>query len=171
MLATTIADLLDRLSHGIIDPTDTSMLEQAQANEMVAELKSVYRITFQERYLGRKWEISLARTLRAELAACSLPNSLFVSLHVIPVYIDCLMVSIENNTITGLSRVTRLGVRAAKMPGPGLALTRGRGFKLDNTPDGWSIKPIRKRTVKLTETFLRDRGWKFDHLNQLIPTG
>ena len=170
MIATHTAELVDRLRHGILDPTDTSMLEHARASELVAEFRSIYRITFQERQLGRKWEVSLARVLRAELAARSTPGSLFVSLHVVPVYKDCLILSIEDDTITGISRMTKLTVKATKTPVPSLALTTGRGFKLDHTPDGWSIKPIQKKTVKLTESFLRDRGWKFDHLNQLIPT-
>ena len=170
MIATHTAELFDRLRHGILDRNDTSMLEHARASEFVAELKSVYRITFQERRLRGKWEVSLARVLRAELVARSVPGALFVSLHVVPVYKDCLLLSIEDDSITGISRITKLTVRGVKKPTPGLALTTGRGFKLDNTPDGWSLKPIQKKTVKLAESFLRDRGWKFDHLNQLVPT-
>ena len=63
MIATSTAELFDRLRRGILDRNDTSMLEHARASELVAELRSVYRITFQERHLGKKWEVSLARFL------------------------------------------------------------------------------------------------------------
>lgn len=170
MIATHTADLFDRLRHGILDPNDTSMLERTRASELVAELRSVYRITFQERHLRSKWEVSLARVLRAELVPRSAPGALFVSWRVVPVYKDCLMLSIEDDSITGISRTTGLAVRASTKPVPSLVLTTGRGFKLDNTPDGWSMKPMKKKIVKLPESFLRERGWKFDHLSQLVPT-
>jgi hypothetical protein len=42
-------------------------------------------------------------------------------------------------------------------------------FKLDKKLDGWAIKPLRKRVVKLSAEFLRVRGWRFDHLKQFVP--
>jgi hypothetical protein len=170
MIATQTAEMLGRLSHGACDPQDTSMLEHVKATDLVAELRSVYRLTFQERRLRNKWEISLARALWGALIPRSFPGSLFVGWNVVPVYRDCLMLSIEDNSITGISRLTKLTVRAVRKPSPALLLTTGKGFKLDNAPDGWSIKPMKKKTVKLTEPFLRDRGWQFDHLNQVCPT-
>jgi hypothetical protein len=170
MLTTQTAGLLGRLRTGNFDPADALMLEQTPASQLLAELRSVYRVTFQERHLRHKWEVSLARSLRAELAPRRVPDSVFVSFLLVPIYRDCLMLSMENDSVTGISRLARLTVRVVRKPLPGLALTSGPGFKLDKGPDGWGIKRMEKRTVKLSESFLRERGWQFDHLNRFLPT-
>jgi len=126
-------------------------------------------LTFQERRIGKKWEISLARTLRAELAIRPVAGGIFTSFHLLPVYRNCLTLNVENDTVTGISRLTRLTVWGVKKPEPGLALKTGHGYKLDKTPDGWIIKPLGKRVVRLSEQFLRGRGWRFDHLKHLVP--
>jgi hypothetical protein len=169
MIATRTTEFLSHLQAGRFDQVDTAILEQTPATELVHEFASVYRLTFQERRIGKKWELSLARSLRAELAVRPIPDALFVSLLWVPAYLNCLMLNIEDNSVTGISRLTRLTVWAVKKPEPGLALRTGRGFKLDKTPDGWTIKPLRKRIVKLSEEFLKERGWRFDHLKQVIP--
>jgi hypothetical protein len=169
MIATRTSELLSHLAAGRFDEEDTALLEQTSAVQMVHEFRSVYLSTFQERRIGKKWELSLARSVRAELAIRPIPDALFVSLVWLPVYVNCLMLNIEDDSLTGISRFTRLTVRAVKKPEQGLALRTGRGFKLDRTPDGWAIKPLRKRVVKLSEGFLRERGWRFDHLKQVIP--
>lgn len=170
MIATHTVELLDKLQKGILDPIDTTRLEQTPADHLVDELRPLpYRLTFQERRIGKKWEISLARSFRAELAVRPIPEALFVSFLLVPAYLNCLMLNIENNRLTGISRLTRLTVWAVSEPKGGLALKSGHGFKLDKTPDGWVIKPLRKRVVKLSAEFLRERGWRFDHLNQFIP--
>src|SRR5205807_5347487 len=129
---------------------------------------SAYRITFQERRIGRKWELSLARSFRAELAFRPIPDAIFVTVRLVPAYLNCLILNVEDDSLTGISRLTRLTVWAVRKPVPGLALKSGRGFKLDHTPDGWAIKPIRPRVVKLSEQLLRERGWRFDHLQAFI---
>ncbi len=169
MIATRTTELLQRLRRGILDAADTTMLEQTPANHLVDELKSVYRLTFQERRIGRKWEISLARSFRAELAIRPVPEAVFVSFLLVPAYLNCLMLNIEDDYLTGISRLTRLTAWAVSAPEAGLVLKSGRGFKLDKTPDGWAIKPMRKRVVKLSGEFLRMRGWRFDHLKQFVP--
>jgi hypothetical protein len=169
MLATHTTEFLQRLRKGILDPADTAMLEQTPANHLVDELRSVYRLTFQERRIGRKWEISLARSFRAELAIRPVPEAVFVSFLLVPAYLNCLMLNIEENYLTGISRLTRLTAWAITQPEKGLLLKAGRGFKLDKTPDGWAIKSMRRRTVKLSGEFLRARGWRFDHLQQVLP--
>jgi hypothetical protein len=169
MISTRTAELLQRIQRGILDPADTAMLEQTPASSLVDEVKSVYRLTFQERRIGRKWEISLARSFRAELAVRPVPEAVFVSFVLLPAYLNCLMLNIEDNYVTGISRLTRLTAWAVSEPEVGLVLKAGSGFKLDKTTDGWDIKPMRRRAVKLSGDFLRTRGWRFDHLKQLIP--
>jgi hypothetical protein len=169
MIAAATSELLGRIKKGILESVDTAMLEQTPANHLVDELRSLYRITFQERRIGKKWELSLARSFRAELAFRPVPEAVFVSFLLLPSYLDCLMLNVEENYLTGISRLTRLTVWPVSKPERGLALKSGRGFKFDKTPDGWTIKPLQKRIVKLSGEFLRDRGWRFDHLERFLP--
>jgi hypothetical protein len=169
MVATRTAQLLHHVKSGILDPADTALLEHTSARQLVDELRCAYPLTYQERRIGKKWEISLARSVRAEIVSRPFAEGILVSFRLVPVYVNCLALDVENDTITGISRRTRLAVWAVHKPEPGLALKSGGGFKLDNMPDGWIIKPMRKRLVKLATQFLRQRGWRFDHLKQLIP--
>jgi hypothetical protein len=170
MLSTQTKDLLRHLRGGHRDTADTTWLEQTRAAELVAELSSVYRWTFQERRLKSKWEVSLARAYRIELAVRRIPDSVFVSFALVPTYRDCLLLSAEGDRVTGISRLSRLTLRVIRKPTPGLAVTTWGGFKLDRGPDGWALTRMNKRTVKLSESFLRDRGWQFDHLSKLALT-
>lgn len=171
MTTSQTAALLQKIKKGILDPGDVAYLEQIPADRFVNELRtSRYPFTFQERQIGMKWEISLAHSVRAELAIRPVPEAVFVSMRLVPVYLDCLMLNVEENLLTGISRIARLTVRMVSKPERGLALKSGHGFKLDKTPDGWVIKPMTKRIVKLSRQFLQGRGWQFDHLKQLIPT-
>lgn len=164
MISTSAADLLQRIRIGKLDPDDTAWLEQAPADQFVEELRSSrYRVTFQERLIGKKREISLARSRRFELAMRPIPDAVFPSWILIPIYLDCLMLNIEENRFTGISRITRLTAWEVNKPERGLAIKSGRGFKLDKTIDGWEIKPLQKKIVKLSKEFLQKRGWRFDH--------
>jgi hypothetical protein len=145
------------------------MLEETAADRLVEDLRSIYRLTFQERRIGNKWELSLAQSFRAELAIRPPRDAVFVSLPLVPAYLNCVMLNIEDSYVTGISRLTRLTVWQVSKPERGLALRSGRGFKLDKTPDGWAMKPMRTRVVKLSAEFLQERGWRFDHLKQFIP--
>src|SRR5438309_9189440 len=98
MIAARTTELLQRLRRGILAPDDTTMLEQTPAKHVVDELKSVYRFTFQERRIERKWEISLARSFRAELAIRPVPEAVFVSFLLLPAYLNCLILNIEDDS-------------------------------------------------------------------------
>jgi hypothetical protein len=169
MIAMRTKELFHNLTNGRLDRADTEMLEQTSAKQLVDELRSLYLLTFQERRIGRKWELSLARKFRAELVFRPILNAIFVSGVLVPSYLDCVMLNSEGDCVTGISRFPRLTVWPVRRPEKGLALKTGRGFKLDRTPDGWSIKPLRRRLVRLSEAFLRERGWRFDHLKHYIP--
>jgi len=170
MIALPTAALLSHLRRGTFDSADLTLLEQTSAKQLVEELRSAYRLTFQERQIGKKWEVSVARSFRAELKFPNSPNAILASCQLVPAYLDCVMLSVEADVLTGISRMTRLTAWPVSKPEPGLALKSGPGFKLDLTPDGWSIKHLPRRIVKLSEPFLRQRGWRFDHLSHFIPT-
>jgi len=169
MITTHTSELLQRLREGGVGPDITAWLEQTPADQLVEELRSLgYGLTFQERHIGKKWEISLARYLGLKTLVHRIPD-LVVSFVIVPVYLDCLMLSIEENRVTGISRVNKLTVRSTRKPEPGLALKSGHGFQLDKFPDGWEMKPVRSRAAKLSRVFLQNRGWRFDHLQHNIP--
>lgn len=170
MIAPPTQDLLRRLRKGTHENSDLAFLEHINASDWITQLKSAFRFTLQERHIRGKWEIALARTHRTELVARSIRNSVFFSYIVVPVYLDCLMLNLEDNAVTGISRLDRLMIRAVAKPAPGVALTTGRGFKLDKTPDGWAMKRLRRRTVRLSESFLQARGWHFDQMRLFATT-
>jgi hypothetical protein len=144
-------------------------LEQLKADDLLAALAPVYPLRFQDRRLAKKWEVGLARSLRFELVARCFRGSQFPTLMLVPVLSRCLLLSGEAEAVTGISTSSRIVVRPIHKPFHGLALTTSRGFKLDKFPDGWEVKPLVKRTVKVTEDFLRQRGWRFDLLRQVVP--
>lgn len=168
MLTTRIDDLLPRLRTGSAEPADITVLERTKASDLLAELVSDYSLRFQERRVGEKWELGLARSLRHELSARVPCNSSFPIVLLIPVLRSCLLLSGEGDRVTGVVATTRLSVKPCRTSSEGLALTTGGGFKLEQAPDGWAVKPLRKRTVKLTEEFLRRRGWHFELLWQFV---
>ncbi len=93
-----------------------TFLEHVNGSQWIAELKSAFRLSFQERQVRGKWEISLARTRRTELVSRPIRNSPFVSFIVVPVYIDCVILNLEDNSVTGVSRLDRL--RCGQLPNP-----------------------------------------------------
>jgi hypothetical protein len=164
-----IADLLQRVKNGVLDPADTAMLEQTSASQLVQELRAIYPIVYQERRIGKKWEIAMARSVRAELIRRPLSAGRLVTFRLVPVYVNCLSLSAEDDRVTGISRRSRVRAWAVSKPEAGLALQSGGGFKLDHMVDGWVMQPLRARTVRLSEQFLRTRGCRFDHLDQVVP--
>jgi len=167
MPATETAELLRRLQSGRVDLAEAAALEQVKAGELLVQLSRVYPLRFQERRLREKWEVGMARSLRWELAVQKPAGTLLPIWLLIPVWRHCVMLSGEGDDVTGVAVISRLAARPLRKPFLGLALTTGRGFKLDKALEGWILKPEKRRTVKLTEEFLQKRGWQFDNLNLL----
>src|SRR6266404_4556923 len=155
MIATGTLALLRHLRLGQLDPSDIAMLEGVAARKFAVELKSRFQLVFQERWIGKKWEVSMSRSIRAELVSQQNARGMLVSLVIRPVYANCVMLNSEDDLITGITWLSRLSVRAVKTPEPSLVLKSGHGYKLDKTVDGWVIKPMDQRTVRLSEPFLQ----------------
>jgi hypothetical protein len=170
MLTIQSEELVRRLRAGHLDPAGIEALDQTSPREILSCLEGSYRIRFQERQFKDKWEISLAESLSYLVAPFS-RSSLFPILLMVPVFRNCLFLSGERDKISGISVATRLMVKPSRMPVKGITLTTGKGFKIDKGPDGWSIKPLEKRTVKLTEEFLQKRGWRFEVLRGMTLQG
>src|SRR2546423_1629322 len=116
MIAPRTAELLSHLREGTLHPADTAALEQTSATELVDELRSVYRLIFQERQIGRKREVSLAREFRAELKFRPIPDAIFACGLLVPAYVNCVMLNVEGDAVTGISRLSRLTVWAVDKP-------------------------------------------------------
>ena len=172
MIATfpKLADLLDHVRKGTFDPGDVEFLEGHRGADLVSELRQSFPITFQERHIGQKWEIAVARRLGTALSSRMHRNSLFVSLSLVPVYIDCVLIGIDREFINGVTRFSKMQVRPSSSKDPELRITTSRGFSLDRSPDGWALEPRERRTVRLKESFLKSRGWQFHHLTRFIPS-
>jgi hypothetical protein len=167
MLTAQIEELLRKIKSGVYDPSDAEFLENASSLALLGELNSEFPLCFQERRLGDKWEIGLAHSLRHEVGSFSPRDAFFPVFLLVPVFRRCLFLSGQGDTVTGVALANRLSVRPIWKPDRGLALTTGRGFKLDKAPDGWSLKSVEKRAVQLGQDFLKKRGWRFDTLRFL----
>ena len=161
-----LLDVISRLQAGQCDASDGLALEHTSADEFLRELGD-YAFVFQERRFNAKWELGRARRVSLETVVLRNSAARFPTVLMLPCLRDCLFISGEGGAITGLSRVTKIMLRPIHKPARGLALSTSRGFKFDQTVDGWMLKPLTKCTVKLTDEFLQQRGWKFDVLEQL----
>lgn len=165
MILAETTELLRRLRAGDLAAPEASAFETISTAEFASSLAGLYPITFQERRVGRKWELGLARSLKLELAVHRRPNALFARTLMRPVLSRCLFVSSYDGAISEITAVSYLRVASGKSA-PGEVIVRmGRGSKLDKTPDGWALKPSGGRSVVLSEEFLAKRGPKFDALH------
>ena len=169
MLTAQTSDLLSRLRVGVFELSDLEILEQSSIHAFRSELDADFPLQFQERQFNGKWEFGMAHSLRFELASLGSKRSVFPIVYLAPVFKRCVFLNGDGDAITGISLVNRLRVRPIRKPVRGSALTMGRGFKLDHMLDGWALKPLQKRTVKLDDDFLRKRGWRFDAIEQFAP--
>jgi hypothetical protein len=162
MLTNETKDLLRQLRSGNLDVADATRLEQLSASGLISDLRNHYPVMFQERHTGRKQEAGMARSLRFEFAVRKLPGSRFPQVYLIPIFRRCLLVSSYEDSISEITMVA--SIRATTQGGVSgdVILKMGRGHKLDRTPDGWVLKSLKRREATLTESFLANRGWKFD---------
>src|SRR5262245_36707578 len=131
MVTAQMTEFLRRLKAGKADSSDMKMLDGMSAGDFRAEIATTYAVPFQARRLKDKWEFAAARSLRFELRQCSAKHAAFPMLIVTPVFRRCVFLSGEADRITAVSIVSRLVVRPIDNGTHSLALTTGRGFKLD----------------------------------------
>jgi hypothetical protein len=161
MITRQMINLVRQVRSGELDQAQISTVEHLSATEFVQELRSKYLVLFQERRVGHKYEIGLARSVSLELARRQLPNSHLSLFFFMPVLRQCMFVSSYDDRITEVTTVASIQV----IPGGGdsveITLRMGLGHKLDKRPDGWFLKKLKKRPVTLSEAFLSARGWNF----------
>jgi hypothetical protein len=164
MLTAQSKELLRNLRAGKRDASAAAFLEQLSADDFIADLRRYYPVLFQERQIGRKHEIGLARYVgktvrrnsRSELAD-------------VPVLLKCLLIASYGDSLSGLEALSWIRMIPPESPGANFILASSRGFKLDKTTDGWLYRQTERSRSKFTESFLAERGFKLDVLRPVWP--
>jgi hypothetical protein len=159
-----INDLLEQLRSHSVGAESTFFLQQAPADELISDLLETYPVLFQERSIGRKREVGMARALRFELSTERHTNSLFPLVQLVPLLRRCVFVSAYGGATSEITVTRSIRVRPARDAEHAVMVKMGSGIKLDRTPDGWVTKLIARRAVMLSDAFLQKRGWKFEVL-------
>jgi hypothetical protein len=164
MLTSQLNALLRQLRSGKLEAADLRLIEDTPFDELVGELQKRYPVCFLERSIGRKRELGLAAAVSFEFAAQKLANSRIPFARLVPLLSHCVLASAYDNSTTELTATQGVRVRPVEGTAGAAVVNMGRGFKLDKTPDGWSVKPLKRRSATLAEEFLASRGWKFEAL-------
>jgi hypothetical protein len=136
---------------------------------LIQELRPLYPIVFQERRIRSKFEIGLAATLTYEFALRRREHSIFPSARVYTTFRNCLFISGYDDSISEITSASSVRVYPTQRPTKGLVVRLGTGFKFDKTSDGWELKPVNRKATRLSEKFLKSRGWQFDELTPSSP--
>jgi hypothetical protein len=156
--------LLRDLRLGKLDAASAELLAGRPYGDLVFDLLQSFPVLFQERTVGRKREVGMARSLLFRLAAHRSPGSRSQSMEFCPVLWRCVFVSGYGDAVSEITQLASISVRPAETARTELTLRTGRGFKVDKTSDEWLVKELRPRKVNLSEEFLARRGWKFEAL-------
>ncbi len=159
-----MTQLLRDLRLGKLDATNAEILAGTPFSDLVSSLLHSFPVLFQERTVGRKREVGMARSLLFRLATHRSAGSRFQSIEFYPVLWRCVFVSGYGDTVSEITQVASINLRPADTVRTELTLRTGRGFKLDKTSDEWLAKELKPRKVTLSEEFLAKRGWKFEAL-------
>jgi hypothetical protein len=165
-----MSDVLNRLRSGSLDAAIAATLEHTSAEEFIAGLAETYPVLFQERRIGRKREVGMARAVRFECLEHKPSKSFFPVWHLVPVLWKCVFVSAYDDAVSEVTIATSVHVRPAWTAADEAVLKLRGCRKIDKTPDGWIVKTIKHRSTTLSGEFLRTRGWKFDVLQPFLAT-
>lgn len=164
MLTDTLKNDLLQIRKGTLDTSAPFSLDHISGKSLVHELVKDYPRVFQRRDHGQKHEVAMASKVIYEMAFQKLLNSSFHGARVIPILSRCFLISTYDDRVSEVTWTNRILVMPAAGKRGEIALKFGSGFKLDRTPDGWTLNPLLRRKVILSEDFLKARGWQFDVL-------
>ncbi|HVA49939.1 MAG TPA: hypothetical protein VNH11_26470 [Pirellulales bacterium] len=159
-----ITEFLRQLRSGNLDAENPAFPEHLSAADFLKQVRDHYPVVFQERSIGRKTELGLARSLQFELAVPGNGQQTFPPVLLFPVFRRCLLISTYDDHLSGIAMAKSVRIRPSKADRDELVVTMGGGYKLDKMPDGWTLKDVPRRSTVLSEAFLRARGWQFDRL-------
>jgi len=162
MVSTKILDLLNQIKLGQFDLSQASVFEPMSADEFVVELVGSYPLVFQERSIRDKREIGMARRVAIETGVRQIPGSNFLRFGTYHSLRHCVLISSYQNSLSEITVLSEILVRPKGGPSLDVVVRMGRGHKLDRTPEGWVLKPLKRRAVVLSEKFLTARGWRLD---------
>jgi hypothetical protein len=165
MLTAQSKELLRNLRAGKLDASVPAFLEQLAADDFIADLRRYYPILFQERRLGRKHEIGLARYVGLKTVRRRAQSETVN----VPVLLKCLLINRYGDSLSGLEALSSIRIVPPESPAADLTLTTSRGFKLDKTADGWLYRQTERSCSKFSKSFLTERGFKFDVLRPVWP--
>ncbi len=163
MLTDQLKDTLKQLRDGKLDVTDAKMLEQIPAHQLVADLSDDFPVVFQERVVGRKHEIGLAKNVQMRPKFHALAGMPMPVLYFFPTLVSCVLVSSYDDAVSEVTCIRSISVDPRKQKT--VRLRSGAGNKLDRSPDGWTIHALDRKIVRLKFDFLVKRGWNFDPLS------
>jgi hypothetical protein len=164
MLTGTLKNDLMQITRGTLDTSAPLSFDQISGKSLIDEISADFPFVFQRRDQGQKHEVAMARKVSYELAFKKLPNTLFRGARLLPILSRCFLLSMYDDKISEVTWANRILVVPVAGKGNEIALKFGSGFKLDRSPDGWTLKPLLRRKVVLSESFLKKRGWQFDVL-------
>src|SRR5580698_4460066 len=132
MLTIQSKELLKNLRAGKLDPSVAGFLEQLPADDFVTDLRHSYPFLFQERQIGRKHEVGLARYVGKTV----LPRSRSSRSETadVPVFLKCLLISSYGNSLSSLEAISWIKILPPERPGDTLTVVTNAGSKLDKTP-------------------------------------
>lgn len=161
-----ISQFLRQMRSGSLDAANPQFPGHLSAADFLMQVRDHYPIVFQQRTIGRKGELGLARSLQFELAVPADAEQTFPPILLFPVFRRCLLISAYDDHLSGIAMAKSVRIRPSNEHGEQLVVTIGSGYKykLDQMPDGWTLKEIPRRSTVLSEAFLRARGWQFDRL-------
>lgn len=153
---------LSRLKHDQWDAGLEAYFKQLSANDLMDALRADFPVVFQERWIGRKHEMGLAREVIYELRIRKMPQSPFSGMLLVPTLRHCFLVSAYDDAVSELTWVSRIRLKPKKGDASSVAIIFGSGTKIDKTVDGWVKKPLSRSGTPLSDEALKKHGWKFD---------
>ncbi len=105
--------LLRDLRLGKLDAATTKFLGGTPLGDLVSNLLNSFPVLFQERVVGRKREVGMARSLLFRLAAHRSPGSRFQSMELCPVLWRCVLVSGYDDAVSEITQIASIDLRPA----------------------------------------------------------
>jgi hypothetical protein len=169
MLSPEVQSDLRLLQRGQLDLTSIPSFAGLAASALVAELLAEHAIIFQQRSVGRKHEIGLARSVIYRLEFRKKGSALVALQYLVPQLKRCYFISAYDDQLSEITWIPNISLKRAKSTQRGLRIFLGAGVKLDRTIDGWKLKPVPRTTTFLSEDLLSQRGWQLDVLPPFSP--
>ena len=92
MLTDGANDVLTALRRGHFDPASLSAIESLSADAFIDDMRKQYGVVFQERTVGTKREIGLAREVAFSMKPKKLRDSRFATIMLLPTVERCILI-------------------------------------------------------------------------------